>query len=411
MFRVRFISLALAAMMLLSLGCAVYAAEVDCDAVYCFSCDDFSEEEPLAGICITGLPEADTGTVMLGCRVLQPGDILTADQIAQMTFSPLRTEQDRDAVVTYLPIYENRVEKTAAMTIAVRGKEDKAPVAEDSAVETYKNLPLEGKLKVSEPEGDAMTYTLIRQPKRGTVELRDDGTFQYTPKKNKVGVDSFTFTATDAGGNVSREATVTVQILKPTDSKQYTDTVGTDCRFAAEWMRNTGLFVGEKIGNQEYFHPDKAVSRGEFLAMVIQALDIPTEDAANISMPEDTPQWLKPYLAAALRSGLVSGWPETETGSFMADSPITGAEAAVMLQNALDLSISQDTLESVQTSAETEDETVPAWAAVSLTAMSEHGIELDAGEALNRAQVANMLYQVSQLALDAPGMAVFRAQQ
>ena len=411
MFRVRFISLALAAMMLLSLGCAVYAAEVDCDAVYCFSCDDFSEEEPLAGICITGLPEADTGTVMLGCRVLQPGDILTADQIAQMTFSPLRTEQDRDAVVTYLPIYENRVEKTAAMTIAVRGKEDKAPVAEDSAVETYKNLPLEGKLKVSEPEGDAMTYTLIRQPKRGTVELRDDGTFQYTPKKNKVGVDSFTFTATDAGGTVSREATVTVQILKPTDSKQYTDTVGTDCRFAAEWMRNTGLFVGEKIGNQEYFHPDKAVSRGEFLAMVIQALDIPTEDAANISMPEDTPQWLKPYLAAALRSGLVSGWPETETGSFMADSPITGAEAAVMLQNALDLSISQDTLESVQTSAETEDETVPAWAAVSLTAMSEHGIELDAGEALNRAQVANMLYQVSQLALDAPGMAVFRAQQ
>lgn len=411
MFRVRFISLLLAAMMLLSLGCAAYAAEVDCDAVYCFSSDDFSADEPLAGICITGLPEADTGTVMLGCRVLQPGDILTADQIAQMTFCPLRTEQDQDAVVTYLPIYENRVEKATAMTIAVRGKEDKAPVAEDSAVETYKNLPIEGKLKVSEPEGDSVTYTLIRQPKRGAVELRDDGTFIYTPKKNKVGVDSFIFTATDAGGNVSREATVTIQILKPTDAKQYTDTVGTDCRFAAEWMRNTGLFVGEKIGNQEYFHPDKAVSRGEFLAMVIQALDIPAQDASNISMPEDTPLWLQPYLAAALRSGLVSGLPEMETGSFMADSSITGAEAAVILQNALDLSISQQTLESVQTSAETEEETVPAWAVVSLTAMREHGIELNATDTLNRGQVAQMLYQVSQLALDAPGMAVFRAQQ
>ncbi len=411
MFRIRFLSLALVAVMVLSFGGAALAAEVDCDDVYCFSSGDFSQEESLAGICITGLPQADTGTVMLGHRVLQPGDILTADQIAQMTFNPLRTEQDQDAVVTYLPIYENRVEKAACMTIAVRGKLDNAPVAQDMAVETYKNLPITEKLKASDPEGDGITFTVIRQPKRGSVTLNEDGTFVYTPKKNKVGVDSFTYTATDDAGKVSREATVTVQILKPTDSKQYSDTIGKDCRFAAEWMRNTGLFVGEKIGGKEYFHPDKAVSRGEFLAMVVQALDIPLQDAANLNLPEDTPQWLRPYLAAALRSGLTAGWPDTETGSFMADSPITGAEAAVMLQNALDLSISQQTLESEQASAETEEETVPAWAAVSLTAMSEHGIVLNAADTLNRGQVAQMLYQVSQLALDAPGMAVFRAQQ
>ena len=409
MFPKRILFLCLAAALLLS-GCGVMAAEVDCDDVYCFSSDDFSEEEPLSGICITGLPQADTGTVMLGCRVLQPGDILTAEQIAQMTFNPLRTEEDQDAVVTYLPIYENRVEKSTTMTIAVRGKLDNAPVAQDMAVETYKNLPITEKLKASDPEGDAITFTLVRQPKRGSVTLNEDGTFVYTPKKNKVGVDSFTYTATDAAGKVSREATVTVQILKPTDSKQYTDTVGLDCRFAAEWMRNTGLFVGEKIGGQEFFHPEKAVSRGEFLAMVVQALDIPLQDDAALQLPADTPQWLRPYLAAALRSGLTAGWPDTETGSFMADSPITGAEAAVMLQNALDLSISQQTLESEQASAEAE-ETVPAWAAVSLTAMSEHGISLNAEEALDRGQVAQMLYQVSQLALDAPGMAVFRAQQ
>ena len=45
----------------------------------------------------------------------------------------------------------------------------------------------------------------------------------------------FTYTATDPAGNVSREATVTVDILKPTDARQYTDTVGQECRFAAEW--------------------------------------------------------------------------------------------------------------------------------------------------------------------------------
>lgn len=383
-------------------------AEVPCDQVYCFSSEDFSQEDTLAGICITGLPDADTGTVMLGCRVLQPGDILTAQQIGNMTFAPLRTEADRQAIVTYLPVYENRVDKVSQMTIAVLGKEDKAPVAEDLAIETYKNLPNQGKLKVSDPEGGKMTFTLVRQPKRGTVELRSDGTFVYTPKKNKVGVDSFVYTAVDEAGNVSREATVTVQILKPTDARQYTDTAGLDCRFAAEWMRNTGLFEGEKIGGQDRFYPDKTVSRGEFLAMLIQTLEIPMDHVSNAGVPEDTPDWLKPYLSAAMRSGLLAGWEETETGSFMADQPITGAEAAVMLQNALDLSVSQQALETAQTE---QAEDVPAWAVVSLLAMEENGIPFAPAAAVTRAEAAQALYQASLLALDAPGMAVFRAQQ
>ena len=362
MFRVRFVCLLLAVCCVLGLGGSVLAAEVDCDAVYCFTALDFSgEEEPLVGICITELPDASTGTVMLGSRVLRSGDILTADQVAQMTFAPLRTKEDAQATVSYLPIYENRVERSAAMTIAIRGKEDKAPVATDSAVETYKNLPNEGMLKASDPEGQALTYTLVRGPKRGQVELRQDGSFVYTPKKNKVGVDSFTFTAADPAGNVSREATVTVQILKPADSKQYTDTVGMDCRFEAEWMRNTGLFVGEKVSGQECFRPEKTVSRGEFLAMVVEMLDIPVQQTLYTDMPEDTPQWLKPYLAAAMRSGLIAGLPDMESGNFDAGQPITGGEAAVMLQNALDLTVSTQTLEAEQVSVQ--DEEVPVWAA------------------------------------------------
>ncbi len=410
MFRVRFVCLVLALACLLAAGGSVLAAEVDCDATYCFTSQDFTTaEEPLRGICITGLPDASTGTVLLGSRVLQAGDILTAQQAAQMTFAPLRTQEDAQAVMTYLPIYENRVEPHTTMTIAIRGKEDKAPAAQDSAIETYKNLPNEGLLKVSDPEGEALTYTLCRSPKRGEVILRADGSFLYTPKKNKVGVDSFTYTAADPAGNVSREATVTVQILKPTDARQYTDTVGMDCRFEAEWLRNTGLFVGERISGQECFYPDKAVSRGQFLAMLVQALDIPVEEAGSGVMPEDTPDWLRPYLAAALRSGLTVGLPETETGSFLSDSPITGAEAAVMLQNALDLAVSQEVLE--QAAAGEPQEDTPVWAVASLSVMHDNGVELPASEVLTRAQVAQVLYRVSQLAVNAPGTAVFRIQE
>ena len=79
------------------LVCTVTALETDCDTVYCFSTEDFSGDEPLTGICITGLPDASTGTVMLGSRVLRTGDILTADQVDQMTFHPLLTQQDQEA--------------------------------------------------------------------------------------------------------------------------------------------------------------------------------------------------------------------------------------------------------------------------------------------------------------------------
>lgn len=378
------------------------AAETDCDAAYCFSQEDFStSSDPLRGICITALPEATAGTVMLGHRVVQKGDILTADQVAQMTFVPLRTETDAAATVTYLPIYENRVEAAASMTISIRGKEDQAPVAQDFAIETYKNLPNQGKLKVSDPEGQTMTYTLMRKPKRGSVTLNADGTFVYTPKKNKVGPDSFTYTATDPAGKVSREATVSVQILKPTTKKQYTDTVGMDCRFEAEWLRNTGLFEGESINGQSCFQPEKTVSRGQFLALLVKALDIPTDNPDYTGLQENTPQWLRPYLAAALRSGLINGLPQE---SMDMEAGITGAEAAVMLQNAMDLRTDPD----AQVAAMEED--VPTWASASLNAMTYNGIALPANEVLTRADMAQILYQADYLALSAPGLVVIRKQ-
>lgn len=394
--------------LLTAMGCIVglcvgaSALEVESGSTYCFSAEDFGAEEPLAGICITGLPDPNSGTVMLGRRVLRPGDILTADQLAQMTFSPLTTRTDQVAQVSYLPIYENRVAPAATMDISVLGKEDKAPVAEDSAMETYKNLPNEGKLKVADPEGEAMTYTLTRQPKRGQVELRADGTFLYTPKKNKVGTDSFTYTATDPAGNVSREATVTVQILKPADATQYTDTVGEDCRFAAEWMKNTGLFVGEKIGSDLCFNAHKQVSRGEFLPMLVNALNIPVDKELSFTgYSDEAPDWLKPYLAAALRAGLTAGLPASETGIFGAQEAITGGEVAVMMSNAMDLSV-------VTSATEELNPEEPAWAMAAVTAINENGIALTASQTMTRGEVAQILYQVSKMAAEIPSLAMYQ---
>ena len=376
------------------------AAQVECDAVYCFAGSDFSNDNTLSGIYLTDLPDSRVGTVMLGTRVLQPGDILTAEQLQQMTFHPLSTEENREATVTYLPIFPDRVEAVTAMTVAVIGKTDAAPVAEDSAMETYRNLPNEAMLKVTDPEGKPMTYTVTRTPKRGDVVIREDGSFIYTPKGNKVGVDSFTYTATDPAGNVSREATVIVNVLKPSDAQQYSDTVGKNCRFAAEWMKNTGIFVGESFNGNGCFRPDKQVSRGDFLTMLVGALEIPLEEhAQSTGFADECADWLKPYLAAAMRSGLTAGWPEGNV--FGAEDPITGAEAAVMLQNALDL-----TAEAAAT-----DEAVPVWAADALHALGCHGIRLEPDVLLTRGDAAQVIYQVSKLKSSAPGMRALKTVQ
>ena len=348
------------------------------------------------------LPEAKTGTVMLGSRVLRPGDILTADQLAQMTFAPLQSKEDMTAQVTYLPIYENRVAPSATMTISIRGKENRAPVAEDSAIETYKNLPNKGNLKVTEPEGEKMVFTVARQPKRGSVTLNEDGTFEYTPKKNKVGVDSFTYTATDPSGNVSREATVTIQIMKPADATQYTDTAGSSCRFAAEWMKNTGLFVGEKIGGALCFNENKTVSRGEFLTMMVKSLGVPVDEALSYTgYTDEVPGWLKPYLAAAMRAGLTAGLPVSETGVFGAHESITGGEVAVMLNNAMDLAVSTSSMDEMNTEE-------PEWAMAAVTAMNENGIAVTATQVMTRGQAAEILYRVSQMAKEIPSLAMYQ---
>jgi len=208
-----------------------------------------------------------------------------------------------------------------------------------------------------------------------------------------VGIDSFVYTATDAAGKVSRECTVTITIVKPTDSTQYTDTQGHECRFAAEWMKNTGIFVGEKLDGHACFSPDKPVTGGQFVTMLVRTLEIPGDRTAYAALDPDTPRWLQPYLAAAVRSGITAGV------ELNCEEPITGRDAARMIQNALDLPAAAKTgaLEAPASDAAQE-------------ILRQYGIDLD-GTPLTRAQAAQALYRVSRLAREAPGMVVIARQR
>lgn len=346
------------------------AANVDSGSVYCFVQEDFSGAVEGAAL----LETPDTGILKLGARVLRAGDVLTVGQLENMTFTPYQTEADAVAAVSYLPVSQEGIGQETGFTLGIRGKENKPPVAEDSTLETYKNLPNTGALRASDPEGEPLTFTVTRQPRRGEVTVAEDGSFTYTPKNNKVGVDSFAFTAADPGGKVSREATVTITILRPTEPTAYTDTLGTDCSFAAEWMRSTGIFSGESLAGRMCFQPGKNVTRGELLTMVVKTLSIPVEDIADRQMPGNLPQWLRPYATAALGAGLTDRDPWQDR--WQAEDTASCADAAALLCSALNLDAQGDDC---------------------FSALRQKQIALPEGENLTRREAAKALYRLSEL--------------
>ena len=78
---------------------------------------------------------------------------------------------------------------------------------------------------------------MVQAPKRGEVTIGRTALSPIRPRKNKVGKDSFSFTATDEAGAVSNEATVTIEILKPLDNTTYQDMTQTAHEFEALWMK------------------------------------------------------------------------------------------------------------------------------------------------------------------------------
>ncbi len=359
---------------------------------YCFSEADFcvGDMGSVDGIFVTAVPDTAVATVKLGSRTIRAGDVLGAESLGQLRLIPAAS-QNCDAVLSYLPIYGTHLADPAALTIRIQSGKNEAPKVDNVEFETYKNIANDGRLSATDPEKGAMTYQLVDAPKRGSVKISDDGTFVYTPEKNKVGEDRFTYTATDDAGNVSKTATVNIRILNPTDQMTYSDMQDDLTYFEAVWMKENGLYGGKMLGSQQCFSPNETVSRGEFLVMAMELLDIPAENnAAECSFVDcaESPQWMQRYLATAVRYGLIRGEASENGLCFYPDKPISAQEAAVMLQNMLELPVPASTLNSVY----------PAWSARAISALSDSGICADySAEQLTRSEVAKLLYQIGKL--------------
>ena len=375
-----------------------FAAQMAWDEVYCFAPSDFSASA-LDGIVLTGVPDAQAGTVLLGQRVLRAGDVLAGDVLDRLTLVS-GGEGGGEASLTYLPVTDRTVGTEEQMVVQIRSRRNDPPAARDMALETYRDIPITGCFDAQDPEGEALTYTIVNPPKRGGVEVREDGSFVYTPKENKVGKDSFTYTAADPAGNVSGEATVTVQIMKPSDRTTYADMADDPDQFVALWLREQEVFYGEQISSVTVFGPQTPVTRGEFLVMTMDALGIPADTqglSTGFADEDATPAWMRPYLVSALRSGIITGVASEDGLVFRPEAQLTQAEAAVMLNNILHLDSPERT---TAVFAPAEGETVPAWAAEAMYALDRYSLVSlsDPTGLVTRRETARMLYQAANLA-------------
>jgi endonuclease I len=98
---------------------------------------------------------------------------------------------------------------TTTVTITVTPVND-APSAVDVVASTPRGTATQVALSGSDPDGDALTYTIASPPAHGTVSV-DGSTATYTPTAGYTGGDSFTYRAGD-GAAQSAPATVSITV-------------------------------------------------------------------------------------------------------------------------------------------------------------------------------------------------------
>ena len=275
----------------------------------------------------------------------------------------------------------------------VKPSEEGAPIAKELELATYRYIPIQAQFLSTDPEGEDVTYAVVREPEKGTVEI-DGANFTYTPAEGKTGTDSFTYTAADSAGHVSQPATVTITISRTKSGVAYADTRDSAAAAAAQHLAEEGIFTGAQIGGQYYFEPDRTVSRSEFLAMVMEVAGAQVTDVTMTGFCDDAaiPTWAKAYAAAGVSQGIVRGQTAAEGVAFRGEEPITFNEAAAMLNRAL--AVSDVDLEVWYA----DREAVPSWAAqavgnmesVSVLAAGSFGSAAMA-EPVTRADAARML--------------------
>ncbi len=210
---------AIASAMVLSVGLlipaqAITAANISVKGTYNrafdFSATHFSQKlGDLSGtfqsIVITELP-AD-GTLKVGnTTITGTSTSIPVASLGSLSYFPIA---DYASVTSFKWVAKDSTDTSPEATASIDYRAD-TPVAQDQTLNVLKNTSRTGQLVAT--SNQPLTYFVVNAPIHGDLVVSSSkGTFTYTPDSNYLGVDTFTFRASN-GPNTSASATVTLNI-------------------------------------------------------------------------------------------------------------------------------------------------------------------------------------------------------
>ncbi|MBI2090306.1 MAG: tandem-95 repeat protein [Deltaproteobacteria bacterium] len=133
-----------------------------------------------------------------------------------MTYVPDLNFYGRDSF-TFTVSDGSGTSAAATITITVNPVND-VPTAIGFSETTPEDTPVTLTLLGSDPEGDALTFSIVDQPTNGTVGPVTGSSVTYTPNPNFTGVDGFTFSVSD-GSSTSTPAIVMITVTPAVDPR------------------------------------------------------------------------------------------------------------------------------------------------------------------------------------------------
>ncbi|MCR8842366.1 Ig-like domain-containing protein [Paenibacillus sp. SC116] len=143
----------------------------------------------------------------------------------------------------------------AAISVVIAPIND-APVSADSTLSVTEDTYEDGRLTAVDVDGDALRYSIVTSPAKGTITIIDPatGAYKFTPNQNVTGTDSFTFKVND-GVVDSNTATVSVTIAEVNDAPIVSEVMITGIAQVGKVLTGTYTYAdveGDREGASKY---------------------------------------------------------------------------------------------------------------------------------------------------------------
>lgn len=368
-----------------------------------FSATDFKQAMGIRrfdSITVTALPDEKSGELRYGNTPVTAGLSIPRASLDLLTFHPAGNEVSEARFSFTCDKYAGGAEVVCTLRYAakVNAGPTVSNVAASRAVSTYRNMTAEGTLCATDPEGDQLEFIILSYPKAGQLRLldRNCGDFRYTPRAGYTGSDSFVYVVRDIYGNYSTPETVRITVKKSGSTLTYADMAGSAAALPAVVMAERNIMLGTLSGDQMFFSPTEAITRGDFVVMAMKAAGVSPRAGLVGTVFDDNdaiPEPIRSYIATAQEAGYVIGSFGSDGLVFRAEEPISRGEAAVVLSRILGASVP------VSVPVYPDSEGMPKWAKDPVNALCARGIyardeegKLSVADKLTRAAAAEMLY-------------------